>query len=66
MSDLQIESALLKLFILLRVKAEQLRRAVASRHLSFFERNEQAEAQYLFAKVALVQLGFENCFIQML
>jgi len=40
--------------VLFGVKAEQLRRAVACRHLGLFQWHEQAKAQNLFAEIPLV------------
>ena len=35
-------------------------------HPGFLERHEQAEAQHFFAKIPLVQIGFQNRFVKML
>src|SRR6185437_5832218 len=61
-----MESALLKLFVFVRIEAEQLCRAMSPDHLCFFERNQQAEAQDLFAEIPLIQTSSKNGFVKML
>src|SRR5436190_12491372 len=65
-SQFKIESAFLELLVLIRVEAEQLRRAMTSGHLGFLEWNEQTEAQNFLAEISLVQVGFEHRLVEML
>src|SRR5258706_14464298 len=65
-SQLKIESALLELLVFIRIKAEQLCRAMPAGHLGFVERHQQSEAQHFFAEVPLVQSGAQDRLVKML
>src|SRR5437016_1747250 len=65
-SEFKIETALLQVLVFVRVEAEQLRWAMASSHLCFLERNEQAEAQDFFAEIPLVQLSLQHRLVEVL
>jgi hypothetical protein len=59
-SQFKIESAFFEFLVFFRVKAEQLRRPVATGHPGFPEGCESAKTQHLFAEIPLVQGGGQN------